>query len=254
MSAPHIRALMRSALGAAIVCLAGASAGLASGQTTAGAVTVAAAESRVQATQELVVLSSVHDARRGPEAGSPQVALVAAARPITGEPTTLPVLARSIAPDGGRWLLVLLPGRPNGASGWIEERGTRPSVTAWSIVVDLSARRVRVYREARLVKVFQAVVGKPSTPTPTGDFFVEESLQMQPGEPGGPFALALSARSNVLQEFEGGPGQIAIHGRENLGGTLGTAASHGCIRLATASIDWLASRIDPGTPVSIVAG
>jgi lipoprotein-anchoring transpeptidase ErfK/SrfK len=254
MSAPHLRPLMRSALGAAIVCLAGATAGLARAPATAGAVTGAAAKAGVQATQELVVLSSVHDARRGPEAGSPQVVIVAAARPITGEPTTLPVLARSIAPDGGRWLLVLLPGRPNGASGWIEERGTRPSVTAWSIVVDLSARRVRVYREGRLVKVFQAVVGKLSTPTPTGNFFVEESLQMQPGEPGGPFALALSARSNVLQEFEGGPGQIAIHGRENLGGTLGTAASHGCIRLATASIDWLASRIGPGTPVNIVAG
>jgi hypothetical protein len=169
MSAPHLRPLVRSALGAAIVCLAGASAGLARIPATAGAVTVAAAKASVQATQELVVLSRVHDARRGPEAGSPQVAIVAAARPITGEPTTLPVLARSIAPDGGRWLLVLLPGRPNGASGWIEERGTRPSVTVWSIVVDLSARRVRVYREGRLVRVFQAVVGKPSTPTPTGE-------------------------------------------------------------------------------------
>jgi lipoprotein-anchoring transpeptidase ErfK/SrfK len=238
----------RQALGLAAVCLA-CLAG-----TTLGAASVAAAAPRVQATQELVVLLSAHGAHRAPEAGSAQVALVAASRPITGEPTTLPVLARAIASDGGRWLLVLLPGRPNGASGWIEESSTRPLVTAWSIVVDLAARRVRVYGEGRLVKVFPAVVGKPSTPTPTGDFFVEESLQMQAGEPGGPYALALSARSDVLQEFEGGPGQIAIHGRENLGGTLGTAASHGCIRLATASIDWLVSRVIPGTPVTIDAG
>lgn len=97
------------------------------------------------------------------------------------------------------------------------------------------------------------MVGKPSTPTPTGRFFVEETVQMQAGEPGGPSALALSARSNALQEFEGGPGQIAIHGRNNLGGTLGTAASHGCIRLATASIDWLATHIGPGIPVTIDA-
>jgi len=54
-----------------------------------------------------------------------------------------------------------------------------------------------------------------------------------------------------LQEFEGGPGQIAIHGRDDLGGTLGAAESHGCIRLATASIDWLSTRIGPGTPVTI---
>jgi lipoprotein-anchoring transpeptidase ErfK/SrfK len=76
---------------------------------------------------------------------------------------------------------------------------------------------------------------------------------MQPGQAGGPFALALSARSNVLQEFEGGPGQIGIHGRDDLGGTLGNAESHGCIRLATTSIDWLATRIGPGTPVTIHA-
>jgi hypothetical protein len=30
--------------------------------------------------------------------------------------------------------------------------------------------------------------------------------------------VALSARSNALQEFEGGPGQIALHGRDNFGG------------------------------------
>jgi lipoprotein-anchoring transpeptidase ErfK/SrfK len=101
------------------------------------------------------------------------------------------------------------------------------------------------------VKTFQAVVGKPSTPTPTGEFFVEETLQMPAGEAGGPFALALSARSDALQEFEGGPGQIGIHGRDNLGGTLGAAESHGCIRLATASIEWLATRIGPGTPVTL---
>jgi lipoprotein-anchoring transpeptidase ErfK/SrfK len=101
------------------------------------------------------------------------------------------------------------------------------------------------------LRSFRAVVGKLSTPTPTGQFFVEEIVQMASGEAGGPFALALSARSDALQEFEGGPGQIAIHGRDNLGGTLGAAESHGCIRLGSAGIDWLAARIAPGTPATI---
>jgi lipoprotein-anchoring transpeptidase ErfK/SrfK len=245
----------RQAVGLAAACLAAAVLSSANGAASAGAATAGAAlASPVQATQELVVLASAHGAHSAPEASSAQVALVAASRPITGEATTLPVIARSIAGNGARWLLVLLPGRPNGASGWIAEQGTRPSVTPWSIVVDLAARRLRVYSDGHVVKAFRAIVGKPSTPTPAGDFFVEESLQMNAGEPGGPFALALSARSTVLQEFEGGPGQIAIHGRDNLGGTLGTAASHGCIRLASASIDWLASRIGPGTPVTIGLG
>jgi lipoprotein-anchoring transpeptidase ErfK/SrfK len=145
----------------------------------------------------------------------------------------------------------MLPGRPDGSTGWIAKAGTRALVTGWRVLVDLGARRVTVYHDGRKARAFQAVVGKPSTPTPTGQFFVEETVQIEPGAADGPFALALSARSNVLQEFEGGPGQIGIHGRESLGGTLGRAESHGCIRVATASIDWLAVRIGPGTPVKI---
>ncbi len=74
---------------------------------------------------------------------------------------------------------------------------------------------------------------------------------MLPGSAGTPFALALSARSNVLQEFAGGPGQTAIHGLGNVGGTPGTAVSHGCVRLDDRSIRWLAARIGPGVPVTI---
>ena len=224
------------------MCLLGFTTGSAFGADT---------PTRVQATQQLVKLLSGHAAHSAPAAGSPQVAVVPDRRPITGERTTLPVIGHSTAPNGTAWLKVMLPGRPDGSTGWIAKGGTRELVTGWRILVNLGARRVTVYREGRRVRAFRAVVGKPSTPTPTGQFFVEETVQIEPGEADGPFALALSARSNVLQEFEGGPGQIGIHGRDGLGGTLGRAESHGCIRLATANIDWLAARIGPGTPVKI---
>jgi hypothetical protein len=227
------------------VCLLGVMAGSAFGAGT---------PARARATQQLAVLLTAHGAHQEPEAGSPQTELVPSRRPITGERTTLPVTGSLTGADGVRWLQVMLPGRPNSSTGWITQQGTRELVTGWHIVVDLAARRVSAYSNSHLLRSFRAVVGKPSTPTPTGQFFVEETVQMQAGEAGGPFALALSARSNVLQEFEGGPGQIGIHGREHLGGTLGAAASHGCIRLDTASIDWLAARIGPGTPVTIYGG
>ncbi len=191
---------------------------------------------------------------RSPKPAPRRPELLPARGPITGEPTTVPVIGALTGPDGVRWLRVMLPGRPNGSTGWIAQQGTRELVTDWHIVVDLAARRVRVYSAGHALRAFRAVVGKPSTPTPTGEFFVEETLRMSPGEAGGPFALALSARSNVLQEFEGGQGQIAMHGRDNLGGTLGAAESHGCIRLASTSIEWLAARIAPGTPVTIDGG
>jgi lipoprotein-anchoring transpeptidase ErfK/SrfK len=206
---------------------------------------------RVQATQQLAVLLTSHRAHRTPLAGSTQVAFVPANRPITGERTTLPVIGHVTGRGGIPWLHVMLPGRPNGSTGWIARQGTRQLATSWHIVVNLAGRRVTAYRDGRAVRTFRAVVGKPSTPTPSGNFFVEETLQMAPGEPGGPFALATSARSNVLQQFEGGPGQVALHGRDNLGGSLGSAESHGCVRLDTASIDWLVARIEPGTPVTI---
>ncbi|MHB1539330.1 MAG: L,D-transpeptidase [Solirubrobacteraceae bacterium] len=206
------------------------------------------------ALQRVVALQAPHDAYKAPDAGSPRLRRLPAHTPITGERTTLPVLTQAIAADGEAWLEVRLPGRPNGSIGWITARRTRERTTPWHLVVNLAARRVTVYRGGHELRAFRAVVGKPATPTPPGQFFVEETLQMAPGEPGGPYALALSARSDVLREFEGGPGQIAIHGRGGLGGALGAAESHGCVRLARASIDWLAARIGPGVPVSIHSG
>jgi lipoprotein-anchoring transpeptidase ErfK/SrfK len=220
----------------------------------AGSAAAAGMPARVQAEQQLAVLLSAHAAYRGPSANSRELTLVPDRRPITGERTTLPVVGHATTRGRTSWLQVMLPGRPDGSTGWIARIGTHELVTGWRILVDLSARRLSVYRDGRTVRAFAAVVGKAATPTPTGQFFVEETVQMTRGQPGGPFALALSARSNVLQEFEGGPGQIAIHGRDNLGGALGAAESHGCMRLDTASIDWLTARIGPGVPVKIYAG
>ena len=125
------------------------------------------------------------------------------------------------------------------------------TITEWRIVVDLAARKVSVYYDGALTRTFPAVVGKPSTPTPTGSFFVEETVPLAADIPGTPFALALSARSDALAEFEGGPGQIALHGIANIGGIPGTAVSHGCVRLETADITWLGAHISSGVPVTI---
>ena len=164
-----------------------------------------------------------------------------------------PVLASAIDGQGREWMRVRLPGRPNGRKGWILAVKTRSRSTAWHVAVDLSERRVSVYRDGRVERRWQAIVGSPSTPTPRGLFFVEEAVALSPLDAGGPYALAASARSEVLQEFAGGPGQIALHGTGNLAGALGTAVSHGCIRLSPAAITWLARRIGAGTPLTIKA-
>ncbi len=211
----------------------------------------ASAATPVAATQQLAVLLTTHQVHGFRSATSAIVAVVPARRPITGARTVLPVTGRATTAGGAQWLRVLVPGRPNGRQGWIEQRGTELTTTRWRLEVRTSARQVRVYRNGRLVRIFAAIVGKPSTPTPHGRFFVEESVRVPAGAPGGPFALATSARSSVLQEFDGGPGQIGLHGVQNLGGVPGTAVSHGCVRLTNRAIRWLAARIGPGVTVTI---
>lgn len=213
------------------------------GSVLAGA---AGAAPTVGRAQVLVTLLASHEVHKWPSGKAASLPLVSATRPLTGASTVLPVIGHT-----RNWLHVELPGRPNGLTGWIRKESTVSSYTLWHLVVEIGRRRVLAFRQGRVVKSFSAVVGKPSTPTPTGTFFVEESLRLRPGGMGAPFALALSARSTVYQEFEGGPGQIALHGLTGIGGVPGTAVSHGCIRLDSAAMTWLALRIPAGAPVTI---
>lgn len=221
---------------------------LAAGICLASNGTAPAQAGAVPRAQALVVVLRDHIVRARPSADSRQVDVVQARRPLTRVRTVLPLLSRG---RDDAWLRVRLPGRPNSHAGWIAAKGTRAATTGWRIRVALGKRRVNVFHDGRRLRSFRAIVGAPSTPTPRGSFFVEEALALSGYEPGAPYALATSARSNVLQEFEGGPGQIALHGTRNISGALGSAVSHGCVRVSTRAIAWLASRIGAGAPLAI---
>jgi L,D-transpeptidase-like protein len=170
-----------------------------------------------------------------------------------GGPTQLLVLDRRHLADR-EWLRVLLPVRPNDASGWIEASAARLITSSWRIVISTQRRSVDVFSLDRKVRSFRAVVGAPGTPTPHGTFAISERISLaDPHNFYGSWILTLTAHSRVLDTFEGGDGRVAIHGR---GGSsrrdpLGSARSHGCIRLENAAIDWLAEIAQPGTPVAI---
>ena len=224
---------------------------IATGTSSALAAPARSARPTVPVTQPLVILLQDHVARAAATLGARVIEPVAALRPLTQVRTVLPVMGIVKGKDGNRWVHVRLPGRPSGHTGWILADQTIRSSTEWRIVVKVSARTVTVYRDGLVVRTFPAVVPKPSTPTPYGQFFVEEGLKISKPGVGGPFALAISARSDIFQEFEGGPGQIAIHGTDGLSDPLGSAASHGCIRISPSAITWLASRIGGGVPVTV---
>jgi lipoprotein-anchoring transpeptidase ErfK/SrfK len=179
---------------------------------------------------------------------------------LTGEtawahgPTQLLVLGDRRDSAGARWLRVRLPSRPNAASGWVDADHVRLQSNPWRVTISIRSRSVRVHRAGRLARRFRAVVGKPGTPTPRGTFAIYERAR-QPDPSGfiGPWALHLTAHSNVLRNYGGGRGRIAIHGRSgaSLRDPLGSGRSHGCVRVANVDVRWLARKLPVGTPVRI---
>jgi lipoprotein-anchoring transpeptidase ErfK/SrfK len=167
------------------------------------------------------------------------------------------VVARPRAAHGRCWVQVQLPWRPNGTAGWVNADRIVLQKTRWRIVVSTARRTLTLLRAGHPIRTISVVVGKPSTPTPLGLFAVAWAIPWHPTDFLGAWVLELTAHSDVLQQFDGGDGTVGIHGRggASLLDPLGTAASHGCVRLGNDSIDWLVGTIGaarlPGTPVQI---
>jgi lipoprotein-anchoring transpeptidase ErfK/SrfK len=153
----------------------------------------------------------------------------------------------------GGWLRTLLPVRPNGATGWVRATSVRLGTNDYAVLVERRAHRLTVTRGDRVLMRLRAGVGSAKTPTPLGLFYVTESLQIdgQARSYYGPYALGLSGFSNVLSSFNGGPGQLAIHGTGDPS-TIGRSASNGCIHLSNPDLRKLAELLPLGTPVSVV--
>ena len=163
-----------------------------------------------------------------------------------GSPRTLLVHTRRKA-----WVRVYLPQRPNESTGWIRSRAVTVLRNPYRVDISLHSHRLELWNGEQRVLQAQTVVGKPSTPTPVGMFFIVD-LMRQPDPHGsyGPFAFNLSAHSRVLFHFAGGDGVVAIHGT-NEPGLLGESASHGCVRVSNPVIRRLARVLPLGTPVRI---
>jgi len=153
----------------------------------------------------------------------------------------------------GDWVRVKLAVRPNGSTGWVRAGDVSLSSTPYRVVVEVGAHRVSLYRGDEVVFQDAVAVGTARAPTPTGDFFMDAIWPLaNAGGVFGPYQLSVAAFSDVLKSFDGGQGQIALHGT-NAPGLLGTSVSHGCVRLRNETITKLAQTAPVGTPVQIVA-
>jgi lipoprotein-anchoring transpeptidase ErfK/SrfK len=235
---------------AATVAVAAGIVGLTAGVAAPGA---AAKDPYRQTPQRASVAHVVHPTgvRSGPGTGRTTQRL-GTATAWGGGPVRLLVLRSAVDREGRRWLQVRLPDRPNGRRGWILRDRTTVSTTPWRLVVSRSKRTLAVLRAGRLVRRVSVVVGAGPTPTPLGSFAVSEAIRQTRGTLG-PWAIHLTAHSDVLDDYGGGPGRIALHGRSGalLRDPLGSARSHGCVRMDNAFLRWLVPRATAGTPVDV---
>lgn len=151
------------------------------------------------------------------------------------------------------WVHVALPTRPNQSRAWVRRHDVRLSFTQMRIEVQRSKHRLRLLDGRRAVFTKPIAVGKSLSPTPAGRYFVTDIIRAtHPKGFFGPYALGLSAHSTVYTSFEGGDGQVGIHGT-NQPAVLGSDVSHGCIRVGNAVIRRLAATVPLGTPVLITS-
>jgi lipoprotein-anchoring transpeptidase ErfK/SrfK len=205
-----------------------------------------------QKVQRAVRIDSPANVREAPRSTAKRVTGVDYLTPLTRSAMVLPALARRRSADGHHWVKVRLPRRPNGSTGWVREDLVSWRTIDWRIRVSLRSRRAVVWRRGKVVKRIRVVVGNRSTPTPTGNFFVVEHVRLTQSWAPRKWALATSAYSNKLKRFEGGIGQVAMHARGSLGDPMGSAASHGCVRVPDGTAAWLARNIPNGTPFDIM--
>ncbi len=150
------------------------------------------------------------------------------------------------------WLHVYLPTRPNSSTGWVKASDVSVSAPLeWQIRVSLADHHLWLFHNGVVDFDTGTAIGSAQYPTPTGTFYITDPLDLHktPNLGYGVFALGLSGHSDVLTEFGGGDGQIAIHGTNNPG-DIGQDISHGCVRIVNDAIERL-STLPLGTPVVI---
>jgi L,D-transpeptidase catalytic domain len=179
-----------------------------------------------------------------PKTSSPAVTLESG-QAVAGE-----VIFLAVGQVNG-WWKVLIPARPNGTVGWVRAPDVNVKVVTDRIVIELSTSRL-IYTVGNKVVLDETVAtGTGDTPTPTGLFAIKEIVKQNPKGFIGPLALGLTGFSEVLFDYAGGQGSVAIHGT-SAPDKLGQRVSHGCVRLSNKAILTLGANLPIGTPVEIV--
>ena len=165
------------------------------------------------------------------------------------QPIVYPIERAKQSDDGTIWYRIRLGIEPNGSAGWVRASDVTMERATDRIVVDMSNRKLRHFRNGKLRHHFRIAIGAPDTPTTTGHFFVwAHLLPTDPNGSYGSYLLGLSGFSEVLTSMPGG-GRMAIHGTSDPS-DRGQAVSSGCVRVYNPDMDRLQD-VPMGTVVVI---
>jgi lipoprotein-anchoring transpeptidase ErfK/SrfK len=127
------------------------------------------------------------------------------------------------------------------------------------VTISKSSFRLRLFKRLKFVKSYGVAVGQPAYPTPSGLFSIANKAVNPPWTaPNSPWAGAYrnetvaggSAENPLKARWMGVANGVGIHGTGEPG-SIGSRASHGCIRMTVPDVIDLYPRVPVGTPVLI---
>ncbi|CAL9677678.1 hypothetical protein SUDANB95_08005 (plasmid) [Actinosynnema sp. ALI-1.44] len=163
-----------------------------------------------------------------------------------GSDTWLPVVE-----ERPGWARVLLPTRPQHATGWVfaDDPRVTSARTPYRIVVNLANFTLTLLQDEVQVGRWTVGVGRPEAVTPTGRTFLLASIrETQPTF--SDIVLPLGTHSQTHTSYGGGPGTVGIHTWPTPE-VYGTASSDGCVRVPRDALDAISTRVPLGTPVLV---
>ncbi len=195
------------------------------------------------------VVRTAFRARSEASIDAPAIARVAKRTP-EGTSNIVAVLGSRVDDAGQVWIRARLPILAHDNTGWVPRDALGGYGTVRTrLVVDLDSLSATLLRDGR--EIFRAPigVGKPSSPTPRGKFYIRNKLTGYASPMYGPIAFGTSARSQILTDWPAG-GFVGIHGTDRPD-LLPGRVSHGCIRMRNEDILRLAQLMPVGTPMTI---
>ncbi len=120
------------------------------------------------------------------------------------------------------------------------------------IIVNLPSRTLDYYEQGQWVREFPVAIGKASTPTPLGNYYVEEKelnpVWYPPDQPG--HSVRSGPENPLGYRWLGFSGNYGIHGT-NEPDSIGEVVSNGCVRMQERDVEKLFKYVDEATPVQV---